>query len=303
MEGIKICAHLKDEINTDKLKKAHVHSVFNKTINLIANKNIITLLEHEGNMGPMCILVSSKKIKNLNIHKGEEVKLSKDKIEFLRSANHIQLLGARSIDFNPVFTYEKETIARLFTKLELLEETIYKLGNLEGIGRCIFNLGITSKQMEIDQYSRFILPRVKRFVNICINKEAEKISRSIKEIVGFGPGLTPSTDDFLMGLIASFIYLNNHFDLRMNKFNEMFLKDIDGKTTMISENLLKWASKGKVSYTVRNSLIAFLSTTSINKFNDRIIDLLEIGKTSGTDIACGIYIAFKIILGSGGVEN
>ncbi|WP_176461918.1 DUF2877 domain-containing protein [Anaeromicrobium sediminis] len=302
MDAKRICSDLKRQIEDGHIKRANVHSVFNRAINLMYNHKIISILNDEEMMGPMTIVVDNKKLKELHIRQNDEVRFNEEKINFSNSEEVIFLQNCEPFNLSPNFSYTKDSVKNILSKLDTMEDTLYKLGNLDGIGSCIFNTSICKrKDRVLDEYSKFILPRIKIFLDACRDVDIQRISRITNQIIGFGPGLTPSTDDFLLGVIISFIYLDKHFDLKMERFNRALVEDIENKTTLLSENLLYWAAKGKVGLPIKNVILSILSKNNEAKLKDNLKNLLKVGGTSGTDISCGIYVAFKIIVENGGV--
>ena len=75
-----------------------------------------------------------------------------------------------------------------------------------------------------------------------------KVIDAIAHLIGFGPGLTPSGDDFIVGFISSYHYLKKskfNLSINMNDFVEQILLLYKNKTTFIGEMMIYEACKGR----------------------------------------------------------
>ena len=128
------------------------------------------------------------------------------------------------------------------------------------------------------------------------------ISANAQAILGLGPGLTPSCDDFLAGLMIS---LNRGAKvlLRDGKVFFDFLKMVfaniseesRAKTTIYSQAFLDLASKGEGNDTVIR-LVDSLLTDHEDSVASYSKTLIEMGETSGADIAIGIFYGIRFLL-------
>ncbi|GAH96065.1 unnamed protein product, partial [marine sediment metagenome] len=109
-----------------------------------------------------------------------------------------------------------------------------------------------------------------------------------KRLIGLGPGLTPAADDFLLGILASLYYIGYYFGNHLEslkKIASFIIYDLPGRTTFISEIMLRNGMKARFSEPIRDLMLA---VTNSNSINDECINLLNIGGTSGSDCAAGI---------------
>lgn len=112
-------------------------------------------------------------------------------------------------------------------------------------------------------------------------------------LIGLGSGLTPSGDDFLVGLFTVMNMRNSPSNKYKSFFREILSK-AQGLTNEISYMALKKASTGQV----RESIIALIHAL-INGNRQQLVASLEavlnIGSSSGTDIALGIIGGLQYI--------
>jgi hypothetical protein len=117
-------------------------------------------------------------------------------------------------------------------------------------------------------------------------------------LIGLGPGLTPTGDDFLTGLFTIFNMKNSPF-YPYRLFCEDVLKKAKTLTNDISYMTLKKAAFGKV----RESIISLLNSLLVEDDEYIILSLnklLNIGSSSGTDIAYGIVFGMEATIRAGG---
>lgn len=113
----------------------------------------------------------------------------------------------------------------------------------------------------------------------------------VPNIIGFGPGLTPSSDDFLLGLLSSFLYFGDSRSQTLKNYINIHKE----KTTEVSKWMLHYAAnQGLFPIIIRR----FFQTEgkNMNKF-------LTHGGTSGIDVLCGIYTGVFLFMNDGKEAN
>ena len=114
-------------------------------------------------------------------------------------------------------------------------------------------------------------------------RELKKLSEQLSRIVGLGNGFTPSGDDFIVG----FLFCLNRILSSSNHKHGKFV--IVGNTN--------WASKKFIDYSQNDIVIEPLEVfvnfllSGENEKKNPLMDLLQIGKSSGIDASIGVIIA------------
>lgn len=312
MIACNICKELYNNIQGNRLK-GHIHSVFDNSFNVLDKDNqLISFLGANKPMAPYSIKLTEKiSFIDFGLEQGQ-------KLEFYDDFVFIK-------DNNTVITYDKATLWNkgplLFTDINMLKDSkknvfqklnkmgifILEDGKKDGIVPLLKTLEGKIKGIELilnnnillGRREEFIKERFLAFVDSYIKEDIEKISLNSKEIVGFGVGLTPSMDDFLSGIMISRIYLSSYLDYDLKKafeINKAIIKHIKNKTTLVSEGMLMYSSKGEVNEDVRNLMISLLTNRSTNVFCKHLKKVADFGETSGTDMISGIYIGSCILL-------
>jgi hypothetical protein len=152
----------------------------------------------------------------------------------------------------------------------------------EGMGGVFCNRGILAS---------LLLPKLKELYQSFDKTDAPKFFSILADIAGAGPGLTPSSDDFICGLLYAFHSmrysktLNDLWSIPAFTLN----RNIQKKTTSISANFVRLASLAKCApwqYTVLHKL-----TTEIQVED---LESIRYGHTSGADIIAGMAFAFSL---------
>ncbi|WP_068924781.1 DUF2877 domain-containing protein [Planobispora rosea] len=119
-----------------------------------------------------------------------------------------------------------------------------------------------------------------------------------EQLVGLGPGLTPSGDDMLAGLLVALRHLGTAAGVGRAVWLADWLAaavtfDARGRTTPISATLLHCAARGEASGEVLAVLRGLAGRQSLESALHR---LLQLGHTSGADLAWGLRIGLSSVL-------
>lgn len=116
------------------------------------------------------------------------------------------------------------------------------------------------------------------------------------KLLGLGPGLTPSGDDFLSGLLATLELSRTPRGLFMAKagLKRRILGEAVNRTNEISRALLRHYALGMVDENT-DGLMTALSTGSQRRLDHAVEGLCRMGHSSGTDLAIGVLTALKLM--------
>ncbi len=309
MKAVQICKRIRQIIDKEKKIYGEVHSVYTRALNIILeNDELITVLSNGKAMSPNSILLNKKvSFCDLRLFQGLDMAISEKQIAFNNIKLNIGLTNTKDWDAAPRFSYKKATVFDILDRLKVMENLILRHGKLEGIAPILFNAGKINEDYklfshinaEMNQYSIFIIHRLLKFLDDVSCYQIDRINNSAKQIIGFGPGLTPSMDDFISGLMLSLIYLSHYFSLDENKvlqLNKTIVNTALNKTTRVSEEMLKFSATGETTDTNREFIIALLSDSNEKEFVNKFMNVVRFGETSGTDTLCGIYFGSRILL-------
>ena len=243
---------------------ASVHSVFEKAVNLHTDEGLLTIASKEIGKSSSSLTISN--VNELNLSINESCSCLPGCVYF----HHTE------IDFShtPVWLGH---INRSYKKRFLRE-------NL-----CIFKAlldrraagGSAWHAMREGRQSDSRLCGIK-----CLPYNTED---AVRRLIGFGPGLTPSGDDLILGFTAA----ANHFTEDNGFLSRLHgaITSALGATTDLSAQFLRNAMQCEYHEYIEDMLIALcdIPETVI----PAAAKLINIGATSGSDIAAGMYIFFR----------
>jgi hypothetical protein len=132
----------------------------------------------------------------------------------------------------------------------------------------------------------------------CCALDSEQAARQVDRLIGWGEGLTPAGDDFLIGLLAGLDALM-HDDQRRRRFRSGLAAVIAGRTqrtTPIAAHYLRLAAGGhfiEPLIAVRNALLAEDCSAVVDAALQRA---LAVGATSGADTVSGLLAGLFVWL-------
>lgn len=115
-------------------------------------------------------------------------------------------------------------------------------------------------------------------------------SKELVKNIGFGKGLTPSGDDFLIGVMAvlsSLIDINPKAGIIHQNMQSAIRLNMD-KTNDISAHYLSLALSRHFSYPVQWLVYYLLTQKEVSVINTAVVTNLSIGASSGADTIAGI---------------
>jgi hypothetical protein len=298
-----ICYKLRGMLNEKIEIQGTIHSVFNRVCNItFKDSPIVSLLLDSVPMKPMA--VSFKPLGNISMHElemeaGQRVIYCEDKLMFPQLDLKLSLNKARTVDCRPVFEFEKRSIEEVKENIKELR-LILQQGNTKGLLPIAseFDEGFEDKHKKLlqNRYSEFALPRVNKLVLAIKEGNLEEIFNASRGIAGFGPGLTPASDDMLIGLMISLIYAGEYYGLlkvHAEAINSALLKGAEGRTTQLSYEMMSFAAKGEVTRNL-HQLMSRIYFNSEKDLYDSTLAVMDYGETSGSDMLLGIYLGCKV---------
>lgn len=279
------------EFNNSKFT-GFVHSTFNRTLNIkcFENDDLYTIACSKLDNGPNTVIIDVDNMKSMKIVVDDRVRVENN---LLYIANKLTI----SIDKVNIW----ESVLPSYThNVEILKQNLMKMKeyiNVHGVGGGMKKNVITQNAFEAE-VSNMLENRTLLLFNELLNHRISSALPHAISLVGLGPGLTPSGDDFLTGLFAVFNMKNSPF-YPYRSFCEEVLKKAKNLTNDISYMTLKKAAIGKV----RESIISLLNNLFVEDEEDLFLSLnklLSIGSSSGTDIALGIVFGIESNIRAGG---
>lgn len=266
---VKSTNYIMDILNSNSPVK--IHSVYENTVNLIVNNQILALQTHNTVISPISLITDAN---SFNINLNSKIYIN----------NSCIFIDNFCFDYSKTEIIDSKMHKNTFNiSCDMLIQAIYK-ADFSG-----FNAIFSSKTDIKDNF--LILNAAKNKIDTCtselLNKNFENSSDILSSLIGLGIGLTPSGDDFLCGVLAGCIFDN----LEKHSFVKLLKKQIQNNlqnTNDISRAFLSCALNDNFSTPVLN-LPYFKSPDEVYH------NFKKIGHSSGIDTLCGIYYSLNTI--------
>ena len=132
------------------------------------------------------------------------------------------------------------------------------------------------------------------------NYDGRRIQEGIRNLIGLGPGLTPSGDDFLSGFVSAGMILGNRREEQrqfIKRIGWMLVKESRDRTNTISRSMFEDASNGEISEPATRMIESTVLTEDIETIRQSAKSLSSIGACSGEDLlngmAVGIFMSIR----------
>jgi hypothetical protein len=298
-----------------------VHSVFDDACNLAAKKNrskssaIISLLSRRiGNIPHGIKLDTPKGFSFKDYLKSDDVIVcQRGIIRFRGSCLSIDLREANRWDRrismfhadlkNPcIMTSWLRTCQRVMARAyEMTPEALPFVLPLLGIlnGEFGFKHGLPARIQKrvagnsfLTELSSVVEKKVSALVETTKNMDIRRFVRILGDLIGLGPGLTPTGDDFITGFLAGLFCTSGNDPARLHLLKVLNYKShaIFNMTNEISRAFLSHAAQGRFCESVV-CLVEHMSTSrSVLSLNKAIENVLNTGSTSGIATTTGLLV-------------
>jgi hypothetical protein len=131
------------------------------------------------------------------------------------------------------------------------------------------------------------------------NGDDARMLEAARGLIGFGPGLTPSGDDFLVGCLRGlWLMRRNELAMRqkLDRWRIALLPDLDERTTHVGAEFIRHALHGAFAEVLDQAALSLLIPSHPQTVQSAVGRLLTQGETSGTDTALGLLTCLEALL-------
>ena len=279
---------------------ATVHSVFDRAVNLVTPLGLVTLLPKCRPLYPFSVRIDTDiPFPALGLRPDMSAMLLPG--EASAGTLRVDLTNALDTDLSVLERKELIVPPDLSDRLERLAGVSGEEGKPEGMAPLVFHLEEGSsadyaERFPHNHYTAFLLPRVRRLFDALHTGQIVEISAAAGAMAGCGPGLTPSSDDFLCGMMAAMLARGGARGrvLRTMDITQRMGCAARVKTNVISGSFLIRSSQGLLSADVLDTVGQLFSNGPTQSLESAASRVITFGETSGTDILSGIYFGAKI---------
>jgi len=125
------------------------------------------------------------------------------------------------------------------------------------------------------------------------DKNLRLFEQAVDFFIGRGAGLTPSGDDFLLGLVYSLYRFDILYPFRLDTLKDSITQAAN-KTTLISANLIRCAAQGEVDERLLNAFDYLIT----NRYPppEVVSGIMDWGSSSGVDALAGMSLGYYLFL-------
>jgi len=267
---------------------ARVHSVFARVVNVqLAGERLLTLAHRAADDAPDSAVVDLDSWSSFDFAPGTDVRLADGRID-IGSRLSIELADARP--WQPWLPAYAQDTARLRANVPAAQDYLDHHGKGIGLRRAA---GSDPTALELATVMAF-RGSAEGLCDALAHDDETLAREHVDALVGLGPGLTPSGDDFLLGLLAA-LNIAGSPKHAWRRIGGRVVERARKQTQLISAVALRHAAKGRVRASVIDLCDALMHAPAIAML--RALDrVMRIGASSGSEIALGVLVGFRLHL-------
>ncbi|MDD5014185.1 MAG: DUF2877 domain-containing protein [Atribacterota bacterium] len=281
-----------------------IFSVHNNAFYFFLGNELYLVHEQKYGVIPFGIAIDGKiNFKDITLKKDMQLYYNNFTLEIPEADLAITLEVSTNIQVEACEHTQK--ISRLKTESNVSFASEYALtkGSITGLDG-LFNiidklfLNEDSQEYNFNFFEQQCFNHLSVLVKSIIKMDFKLIKDSFSHLIGLGIGLTPSMDDVLVGLLSTLFYIKNIFPDKfcfVSTLGKNLYLECKGRTTLVSETYLKYASKGENYEFISDTVWAILFSTK-DVLKERINLMLSIGSDSGKGMLLGIILGLRIFL-------
>ena len=283
-----------------------VQGVFDAAINILFAGGLVSLVPEVVQRGPLNVTlrvpVGPPRMISFGIRAGDKVRVHGFTLE-LGDRYLITFGSARVYSPKHKFTLQMLANNEIEANLEVVRKTALLFGNMAGLGELLALTPLEAARVTAENLNIFAssaLHRIVRLEQAFRSGKKNPVKDAVCDLIGLGPGLTPSSDDMLAGLVlVSVLYAKNRGYVQgvSRVLTQVVAEEARGRTTILSEEYLRQAASGRGNEPVIR-LCAVLLTGGPESVERETRRVLAIGETSGTDTVLGIVLGMMLCMGS-----
>jgi len=283
-----------------------VHSVFERTFNILIGGVLVGVVRSDISLHPVDMRTDvppGETMPSLGVKKGMPVRVLESKL-LVGDILEINIADAKI--WKPPTKVEKPLAPNEISRnLELAKQTAVSRTCAEGLGQLLKHLdAIERGEMpaagDLNDVARKALPNIVGLVKAVRNGNTAAVENTAKNLVGLGPGLTPSADDMLVGFTGALGWtsrsLGKDADM-VGKINVAIASHAD-RTNLLSRQLLQHAARGDVNERLGELFTAILAGPA-SKVEPLVTRIMKIGESSGIDMMVGLLLGVQVGLRDG----
>lgn len=135
----------------------------------------------------------------------------------------------------------------------------------------------------------------KKIVNVSLTDNFQQLEKQISGLIGFGHGLTPDGDDYLVGYLAALWPWLSEQIVHHRILLTAAIEPLLGRTNDISRHYLNRALQGHFSEPLHRLTAWLYSTETLGTPNDVADEVMRFGASSGVDCLAGVLHGLRTL--------
>lgn len=285
VKALSIDIHFHEMIQLSNLQIS-IHSVFARTINISINNELYTIATNQLDNAPATMKIDLVSFENFGFTTNDTIILTHSKMK---------ISDKLSIDLNSGIIWQSTLPHYPINTNQLKDNLHFAKKFIIEKGKADWLRGIDANQTSFyNEMGRMLRERTSSLMdNFLFEDITINLKKSMK-LVGLGQGLTPSGDDFLVGLILAISTVENDLFDKKNWALQV-IKESKEKTNLISYSTLKYAGEAETRESIC-LLIQALFNEKKEVIERELFNVMKIGSSSGTEISWGITNGLLLFL-------
>jgi len=286
-------------------EKGTVQGVFSSAINIFFAGGLVSLVPEEVQEGPLNVTlrltVGVSGMSCLGASDGDNVTVH-DFAFKIGNRRVVSFGSARIYSPRRKFALPMLESDEVEANVEVVRKTALHFGNMAGLGELLTLItprGVERTPKSLNIFASAALDRIIRFEQAFRSQKKTGLTHAVRDLIGLGPGLTPSSDDMLAGLVLLRVLYATNYGCKKRPSQllpQVIAEEVSGRTTVISEEFLRQAALGNGNEPVMRLCEALL-TGGRDLAERETRRVLAIGETSGTDTVLGILLGTMLSMG------
>jgi len=279
--------------------KGKIHSRFENAINIDLDDGFLfNFLPNKIPPNPRSLLlpmIAWNRIQNLPLSVGMEVYIEDNRVEIPSLALVISFRESEVWDPSPLLPGPPVLEVEIHRNLKEIAKVIEQKCNNENRS---LRFGHTSKS-SLKAFGDNIKKGAADLYTAILNSNLDHVLKSSCQLIGLGPGLTPSGDDLVAGVMATGVFCALAYEdlcFDVQKINTQIMVWGSGRTTIFSQILLSDASRGEVVRPLGELLQMVLCGNDKNLLGSLVCQVMALGASSGKDMLDGVLLGMEAFL-------
>lgn len=263
-----------------------VHSKFDNGLNVRMGERLLFIGTAKNGKLPFGIHVKQEALQKLLQHVNQF-----DQVYWIQSTNELQfhegMIGVGIKDAS-IFNFAIEPAIHREDLLDYLPELTQSfLQHTPETGLNVLVEDYLLHRLDGSQAVNELIENHDALLDAVTTNDTEDAIRVLRYFLGRGKGLTPSGDDYIVGILAVHAATSICSEAFINAIHVLLDERI---TTDVSREYLTYALRGAFSSTVVHVIQELMKKNTKNNLQARLEALLSVGHSSGADTVFGILV-------------